>query len=303
MPFYLFLVRILFSGRQLTRCILNLLLLTAPPIAAKPAVERPAAAGAHAAAPVFISLRFGEGMVEGQALQAQLALRGVAAFLCDVPAGEDIGHHVVDALSSCKLAVILGTATFGSKSECNFSTYEELRYIINEKKPFFLVKMCDTFTQQETRFHLPSQVSHFAWQPRASERSCVPSNLVGQIVQRLASVQEEGEVILSTAALDRPRTATTDSGGAATAAASHGPTASASNTATNDIAEWLTRLSLADFHPVLQAAGAETLADVHFAVDEGFLCAKDLESHGLSRLRVARFLKEASKVKTAVGLC
>ncbi len=52
--------------------------------------------------------------------------------------GDNIAAAIIDALSLCKLSVIMGTYTYGEKTDANFSTFNELVFIITDKKPFFL---------------------------------------------------------------------------------------------------------------------------------------------------------------------
>ena len=140
---------------------------------------------------IFISLRFNEARPAGNALQAALEAKGMSVFLCDVPPGENLARAVVGALTRCKLAVILGTKTYGQKTASTFSTYEELQYIVDERKPFFLVKMCDAFEEEHARFNLPSTISYYAWQPVINTDGAVedvPEDLVTQIADRLHTV-------------------------------------------------------------------------------------------------------------------
>ena len=95
------------------------------------------------------------------------------------------------ALTHCKLAVILGTKTYGQKTSSPFSMCEELRYIINDGKPYFLVKMCDAFEEAHARFNLPSTISYHPWRPTVSAQGTVdsvPDALVSQIADRLHAV-------------------------------------------------------------------------------------------------------------------
>lgn len=131
-------------------------------------------------------------MDPAKALKRALASRGITAFLCEVPPGMDIGRSVIHALTHCDLAIILGTPTYGAMTESGFSTYEELRHIMNENKPFFLVKMCSRFQEAETRFRLPAEISYYPWQPVGESRQHAPSMLVDAIVERLAEVQGHG---------------------------------------------------------------------------------------------------------------
>ncbi len=137
---------------------------------------------------VFLSLRFSEAMDEAVALQTALQDRGLSVFLCDVAPGGDIAQTVIRTLSNCKMAVILGTKTYGQKTKSGFSNFEELRHIINEQKDYFLIKMCDRFEEEETRFRLPPDISYYLWKPVGAARKQVPGDLVEQIVKKHSGV-------------------------------------------------------------------------------------------------------------------
>lgn len=230
-------------------------------------------------------------MEEANALKLELVRRGISVFLCNIPPGKDIGRSVIHALSNCKLAVILGTRTYGAKTLSGFSTNEELRYIINEKKPYFLAKMCDTFDEPETRFRLPPEISYYKWQPNGSQRSRVPSDLVEQIVRRLAAVgTDRPSPRVSAAPSPASPTATP-------AAQGHSAQPAAAAEPSSDVTVWLARLSLSDFQPALNALHACSLHDVKFAVSKGYIDADRLAVHKLPEMRIARFLDEASKVR------
>ncbi len=103
---------------------------------------------------VFISLSLGKAEEAGRSLKAALEACGVSTFLYDDIASVDgdaaqqrAAVTVSSALAECDLAVVLGTTLYGwetaSKTVC---TAKQMEYIINEqKKPFFLVKMCERF--------------------------------------------------------------------------------------------------------------------------------------------------------------
>ena len=140
---------------------------------------------------IFISLRFNEARPAGNALQAALEAKNMSVFLCDVAPGENLASAVVNALTHCKLAVILGTKTYGQKTSSPFSTCEELQYIVDERKPYFLVKMCEAFEEAHARFNLPSTISYYPWRPTVSSLGTVdsvPDALVSQIADRLHTV-------------------------------------------------------------------------------------------------------------------
>jgi hypothetical protein len=129
---------------------------------------------------VFISLRFAEAREEANALKTALEARGISTFLCAVQPGGDIAREIVHALHGCKLAIIMGTRTYGRDTGVGYSTFEELRYIHEQKKPFFLVKMCRRFEQEETIFRLGSSISYFEWLSGP-----MPEDLVTQITEKL----------------------------------------------------------------------------------------------------------------------
>jgi WD40 repeat protein len=133
---------------------------------------------------LFISLRFAEAINEATALKTALEAKGISTFLCAVEPGGDICTEIVNALHDCQLAIIMGTKTYGKNTRAGYSTFEELRFIIDELKPFFLVKMCGKFEERETRFRLGSSVSYFLWTPGHP----IPADLVTKIVEKLSSV-------------------------------------------------------------------------------------------------------------------
>ena len=45
----------------------------------------------------------------------------------------------------------------------NFSTKEEMEFILSEKKPYFLVKMCTAFKVARTRFNFNEEVACELW--------------------------------------------------------------------------------------------------------------------------------------------
>ena len=135
---------------------------------------------------IFISLRFGEALEQGRLLQAALAGRGLDVYLCSVLPGINIAVDVSRNLVNSKLVVILGTATYGLQTASSYSTHTELLYVMENRKPFFLVKMCDDFRVPETHFYLNSTVAYYQWTGPA--RTAVPADLVDQIIARLRAV-------------------------------------------------------------------------------------------------------------------
>jgi hypothetical protein len=227
-------------------------------------------------------------MPEAKALQSGLHARGVSAFLCDIPEGQDLANAVVMALTHCKLAVILGTKTYGKKTKSGFSTFEELRYIFEVNKPFFLAKMCSEFQEAETLFRLPSSISYFPWQPASEhERGRLPAGLVDKIVRRLQDVMQgrSGYVAPPVAVVGM-------------AALVHGTSAATVGTtdAAHCLSQWLQALQLDEFEPVLRKYGAVDAHDVKTGFAEGDITKEMLEAEGLKPLRISRLQREANKV-------
>jgi hypothetical protein len=141
---------------------------------------------------IFISFRFAEAEIEGRTLKAALQEQGVSTFLCDVPEGDDIAAIIAKALDQCKLVVILGTETYGMDTGAGFSTFEELRFIKDEKKSVFLVKMCERFAAPETRLRISNSISRFNWEKGLD----LPSTLVPRIIEKLSLIEGQSSTDL-----------------------------------------------------------------------------------------------------------
>eukprot|EP00911_Craspedida_sp_UC1_P001797 UC1_evm1s1373 len=148
-------------------------------------------AGSGGSPDIFISLRFGEALDAAKGLKAALEARdrGLNVFLCNEQAGADLMDAIVENISACKLAVVMGTLTYGAAGTTAFSTKEELKFIVSRKKPMFLVKMCDDFEAPLAQFHLGDSVMYHLWRPRTmSSKRSPPSDLVDAILAKLRSV-------------------------------------------------------------------------------------------------------------------
>ncbi len=99
-------------------------------------------------------------------LKQELESVGVATYFCDestVPPGGDFVQSIVVALDACKLIVVLGNSTYGQRT-LGISTFEEMRYISEARKPFFLAKLCNArFTEPETMFRLSGCIQYYKW--------------------------------------------------------------------------------------------------------------------------------------------
>ena len=137
---------------------------------------------------VFISFRFGESLSLAMALKQALVQRSVRVFLCNVDPGQSIFDHVLHGLSHCKLVVILGSKTYGQRTQSLCSTYEELLFICNRQhgKPFFLLKLCEHFEEPAARMLLHNDVAYMKWQADTQPST----QLIDAIIAKL-SVEKE----------------------------------------------------------------------------------------------------------------
>ncbi|CAE7660400.1 NXNL2, partial [Symbiodinium microadriaticum] len=129
---------------------------------------------------IFFSLRFGEAM--DQAVMVRKLLKeqyDINGCIIEVPPGQDIAEQVAEKLNSAKMVLIFGTETYGTGT-VNFSTKEELQFLMDEKKPFFLIKMCEKFSVARTRLSLSNAVSYVKWNPGDP----VPDNLISEIANK-----------------------------------------------------------------------------------------------------------------------
>ena len=84
-------------------------------------------------------------------------------FLCDVDAGRDIFEVVSNAMMHSKMFIVFGSKTYGFRTASKCSTYQELNFIIDEKRPFFLFKMCDAYEVATTKLTLNRDVAYEEW--------------------------------------------------------------------------------------------------------------------------------------------
>ena len=92
---------------------------------------------------IFFSLRFHDAgpMKEAKLLQEKLKSLDINAVIIDAKVGQDIRRMVFESLGNATMVVIFGTYDYGVGS-CDYSTQQELTMIKDDKKPFFLIKMC-----------------------------------------------------------------------------------------------------------------------------------------------------------------
>jgi hypothetical protein len=131
---------------------------------------------------VFISFRIETASEQALQLKDALEAVGVSTYVCKTRCGDDILTEIGEAIADCELAVVLGTETFGEKTGGFFSTWEELTAIKSEKKPIFLIKMCDQFRFPNVRFCFPSNIAYTEWLPYTD----MPADLVEEILGKIA---------------------------------------------------------------------------------------------------------------------
>lgn len=133
---------------------------------------------------VFISFRFGEAHAEALALKAALEARGVVVFLSDAQAGADLQQLIAHAISTCRLAVILGSPTYGRRTNGLFCTWSEMNYIIGHSKPYYLVRMVpfdSDWAEVHTSMAFPPSIMQKLWMLGDP----MPTEIVDEVVQRL----------------------------------------------------------------------------------------------------------------------
>lgn len=98
-------------------------------------------------------------------LQKWLEGQGYSVFLCDVDSGGDIFQIVSEAMDNAKMFIVFGSKTYGFKTDSKCSTYQELSFIFDEKKPFFLFKMCNKYSVSTTKTLLSRGIAYDEWYP------------------------------------------------------------------------------------------------------------------------------------------
>jgi len=143
---------------------------------------------------IFISFRIKETLMEAKALKQRLESHGIKVFLCEVTPGGDIAKAIMLALEHCALVIIMGSKSYGEETNSSYSTYEELRYVMDRCKPYYLIKMCDDFQTPSARFALRRDISYYEWQPPKVDMVMVPDELVKQIIEALNHTRSTSSV-------------------------------------------------------------------------------------------------------------
>ena len=94
-------------------------------------------------------------------LKAALEALGLVVFLSDVSPGGNLQRVIADALTSCKLAIILATKTYGETTNGLFDTSNEMNFIVTQNKPYYLVRMIpfgENWAESSTTLAFPPSI-------------------------------------------------------------------------------------------------------------------------------------------------
>jgi hypothetical protein len=135
---------------------------------------------------IFFSFRLNESMDEAEKLKAMIERTrpDVKCFLSGGgrnPNGTNIGIAIPTALKNAKMAIIMGSETYGKKTASNCSTFEEMDYILR-KKPMFLLKMCEEWEEPQTDVMMGSHFLSKKWEGQVTQA------LVDEILERYDQV-------------------------------------------------------------------------------------------------------------------
>jgi hypothetical protein len=139
---------------------------------------------------MFCSLRFGEAMDQARSVQEALKNDfGLNAVIIGTEVGNDIFDEIVAKISAAKMVIIFGSETYGRGTAACFSTKQELQFVQDENKPFFLIKMCERFAETRTRMTLNNSVMYELWMPGTP----MPDGLISKIVEKFNSVKADAD--------------------------------------------------------------------------------------------------------------
>ncbi len=124
-------------------------------------------------------------MEQAREVRAELAKRELTGRIVDVLGGGDISTQVAQGLSEAEMVVIFGTRTYGAPGSVMYSTRQEMEFVMGNKKPFFLIKMCDEFEDPLTQLYLHKGIAYEAWNPPTGP---MPAGLIDKIVAKYNQV-------------------------------------------------------------------------------------------------------------------
>ena len=148
-------------------------MLSSGPPSARPAAAQLSAAASEGRCDIFFSLRLAEAKPQADAIKAAIERRrpGLSCFVSGGnPNAADIALIISRALAESKLAVIMGSKTYGQKTASNFSTFQEMQYILSKKgeSQRYLLKMCDEWEEPQTELMLVG-LKYRQWEGRVTD--------------------------------------------------------------------------------------------------------------------------------------
>ena len=125
---------------------------------------------------IFFSFRLDEAKNEVEKLKAMIehTRPGVRCFMSgNHPIGTNLGIINPTALDNAKMAIIMGSKTYGKETENTCSTYEEMQFILNQvkvkKKSMFLLKMCEEWKESQTKVSMGSCYKFRRWDGQVTQ--------------------------------------------------------------------------------------------------------------------------------------
>lgn len=147
----------------------------------------------------FCSLRFNDlgPLREAKLVQSELASLGKPTIIINTDIGGSLLDDVVQSLKASKVVIIFATDDYGEQTQSIYSSRSELVHVKETGKPFFLIKMCDEYKIETTKFLLPDTYAFIKWKVGDP----MPTDLIPLLLQKLDLV---------TGCIDRPSLASGD---------------------------------------------------------------------------------------------
>jgi len=129
-----------------------------------------------------VSWRMAESKREVYMLKDALAQQGVEVLIVGELPGAQLAQKVYHGIAESSLVIIFATATYGTSTSGVIDTQKELLAIFDQKKEYFLIKMCDEMRDPVARGLLPfSSTSYIEWLPGTA----MPDKLAQKICKKL----------------------------------------------------------------------------------------------------------------------
>lgn len=138
----------------------------------------------------FSSLRFAEAKPRAKEMKEKLEMyEGVSCYVCSVGNSDNIQEDILKNYDEADMALIYGTNTYGRNTTEGpaISTFHEMNLIVSDRKPYFLMKMCDMYAETATRLTFSDVVAYEDC--RAWTDGPVSEDLVRKIVEKGAAAK------------------------------------------------------------------------------------------------------------------